>query len=215
MEVGGLFGHGRERVVDLVVERLLREAAVLHRDLEALAERHLPVGVERAARVHAHRERRDLGVAAPARGEEVADRGLHRRRGLAVPVDAEDEIPPGSRRRHPDVLDRAFALDLAHGEGLAGRDLDRRRDLPAPAKITGDVRARPLRGHSALALLAREVLGADGARARLGQARQAAHAEGPEDVVFGPQRRGDRRDRGDHGEGAGEDALHGTSCLLR
>src|SRR6185295_5977954 len=115
--------------------------------------------------------------AAPAGGEEVADRGLHGGRGLAVPVDAEDELPPGAGRRHPDVLDRAFALDLAHGEGLAGRDLDRGRDLPAPAEVTGDIGARPFRRHPALALLPREVLGADGARARPGQARQAAHAE--------------------------------------
>src|SRR6266487_1173152 len=108
---------------------------------------------------------------------------------LRRPSRAEDEMPPGTGRGHPDVLDHALALDLAHGEGLAGPDPDRWRDLPAAAQVARRVRARALGRHPTLALIAREVLRADRARACLGQSRETAHAQGAEDVVFGRERR--------------------------
>ena len=145
VEVGGVVRHVGQRVVDLVVEHVMSSfvADVLHGDLAALAEGHLPVAVEGAARVDADRQRGDLGVLAPAAGEEVADRAFDRGLRLAVPVDAQDGEAPGAGGRHPDLLDGARALDVGHGEGLPGRDADGGRDLPALAQVAGRGLAGP------------------------------------------------------------------------
>ena len=149
---------------------------------QLLAEGHLPVAVERAAGIDAHRQRRELGVLAPAHAEKVADRALDRRLLLAVPVEPQDALAPVARRRHPDLLDRAGALDVGQRKRLVGGDVDRRRDLPAAAQVAGRRRVRALGGHPALALLARKVLRADGPRLGIGQPGQVAevHAQAVE-----------------------------------
>src|SRR5262245_27139891 len=129
VEIALVLSDVGQRVGDLVVERHLFFADVLERDARALAKRHDPVAVERAAGIDADGERRDLRGALPAGSEEVADRRLHRRRALAVPVHAEDRVAPRARRRHPDVLDGPHAFDVGEREYLAGLDDDRGRDL--------------------------------------------------------------------------------------
>src|SRR6266576_900635 len=74
-------------------------------DARFFAERHRPVTIERAARVHAHRQRTDLAITAPAAREEIADRHFDRRFGFAVPVETQDRMPPVARGRHPDLLE--------------------------------------------------------------------------------------------------------------
>ena len=199
VEVGGVSRHLGERVVDLVVERHLLVAQVLGGDPEALAERHLPVAVEGAARVHAHRERGDLRVAAPAGGEEVAGRHLDGRCRLAVPVEAQDQVAPRPGRRHPDVLDGALPRDVGHGERGLRLDAHRRRDLPALAEVARGLRPRPLHGHPGLALLPGEALRADRAGLRGGEARQVAEAEA-QAVEGGLGEKGRRREQGSEGK---------------
>ncbi len=164
----GVLRHVRQRVVDLVVERHVLVVEVLHRDLGALAEGHRPVGVERAARIDADGERVDLGVFAPAAGEEMAHRHFHGRRRLAIPIEAQDVKLRLVERGgcHPDLLDHAGAVDLAHGEGGFGGDPHRRGNLPASAQVTRGILAGAFRGHGGFALFAGEILRAD--RAALG-----------------------------------------------
>ena len=118
VEIGGILRDRGEGVIDLEVDRHGFVVEVLQRDLRLLAEGHGPVAVERAARVHADRQRADLRVAPPAAGEEVSHGHLNRRLRLAIPVKAQDEparlVERG--RRHPDVLDGPRAIQLGKRE---------------------------------------------------------------------------------------------------
>ena len=157
-----------QRVGDLVVEDHLLLVEVLEGDAGQLPERHHPVAVEGAARVDRDREGADLPVPAEAGGEEVPDRRLDGGALLAVPVEAQDREAPVPGGRHPDVLDRPRPLDLGQGEGPAGLDLHRGRHLPLLPEVPRRLLARPFPGHAPLALLSREVLGADAPRLRPG-----------------------------------------------
>ena len=184
MEVGGVGRDVRERVVDLVVEAHLLLADVLHRHARATPERHEPVAVERAAGIHADGKRGDLRVLVVGAREEVAHGALHRRRGLVVPVHADNGMPPELRGRHPDVLDRAGPLDVRKRQRLTGRNLDERVHLPALAELAGAARrvgdvalvlVRDRIGQRAGVARAGEVLGADRARACIGEAAERRH----------------------------------------
>ena len=172
--------------------------------LALLAEGHRPVAVERAARIDAHGQRVDLAVLAPAAGEEVAHRHFDRRLGLAVPVEAEDVEPRLVERggRHPDLLDRAGAVDLGQRERGLGRDPHRGRDLPALAQVAGGVLAGALGGHAGLALLAGEVLRADRARLGVGQPGQVAqvHVQAVERPALCEQVRGRQANQSTDGQ---------------
>jgi len=182
VEIGRIGGHVGQHVVDLVVHPHRLMSDVGHRDAAVLAEGHLPVAVKRAAGVNAHGQRRNLGVLAPAHTEEVAHGAFDRRLLLAVPVEPQDALSPVAGRRHPNLLDRAGALDLGQRERLAGRDVDGRRELPASTQVPGRGGVRTFGRHSAFALFAREVLRADRARLGVGQPRQVAqvHAQAAE-----------------------------------
>ena len=67
VEISGVLGHIGQRVVDLVKQRHRLEADVGEGDPAPLAEGHLPVAVERAARIHADRQRGDLARICPSR----------------------------------------------------------------------------------------------------------------------------------------------------
>ena len=133
MEVSGVSRHPGQRVVDLVIDCHVLLIPVLQRDPRFLAEGHLPVAIEGAARVHAHRQRVDLAILAPAAGEEIADGAFDRRLGLVVPIEAENRVPPITRGRHPNLLDAAGAFDLSQGKRFPGGDMDRGGHLPALA----------------------------------------------------------------------------------
>ena len=182
VEVGGVIGDVGEGVVDLVVERHLLQPDVLHGDFAALPKRHLPVGVEGAAGVDADGEGGDLGVLAPAAGEEVADGALDGGLVLAVPVDAEDAVAPVAGGGHPYVLNRPRVIDLRDHRRLAGLDPNIGGDLPSLAEVAGGPLGGALDGHAALALFAGEVLGGDGASLCQGEAREVSevHSESVE-----------------------------------
>ena len=103
-------------------------------------------------------------VLLPAAAEEIPHRALHRGRGLAVPVHAQDSVAPLPRGGHPDVLNGAGPLDVGNFKGLPRRHTDVGVYLPALAQVPG----RPL-GRAVLqlalgpgALGPRKVLRADG-----------------------------------------------------
>ena len=115
------------------------------RDPAALAEGHLPVAVERAAGIDADGQRGDLGVLAPAAGEEVADRALDRR------------AAPGRPSRCAGCVNRQCAGRASSRSAgwrpgprcrpaskvSPGRDADAGRDLPALAEVAGRALAGP------------------------------------------------------------------------
>ncbi len=74
------------------------------------------------------------------------------------------------------MLNRAGRLDIRHDERLIRIDHDRGRDFPALPELAGGSLAGALGGHAALALLAGEVLRADGARLGVRQPGQIAQA---------------------------------------
>ena len=170
MEVSGVLIQVGQGVGDLVVEILLLFGQVGHRDLAALPERHRPVGVESAAGVNAYCQGADLGVPAPATGEEVADRTLHRRVFASIPIESQDGLPPDPGGRHPDVLDGAGTVDLCQHPALTGGDPDRGGYLPSRAQVACRLRPGPFRRHPASPRLAGEVLRAYRARPGVRQA---------------------------------------------
>ncbi len=126
------------------------------------AERHLPVAVEPTGRVHRDRHRTDLAVFTPATAEEVAERYLDRWRLLVVPVHPQDQRAPMDLvDRHPEVRDRARALDLRQRRGRPGRQRQTGRHLPPRSGLARLPRVRPLGRPRAAALRAVPVLRAD------------------------------------------------------
>ena len=74
--------------------------------------------------IHTNGQRVDirLGPLPPTGGEKVAQRRLHRRRLFPIPKNQEDRMAIEPVRRHPDVVDNADRLDLAHEIGLPFQD---------------------------------------------------------------------------------------------
>ena len=168
MEIGGVLGDFGQRIIDLPVDDRVRIGiAILQRDAGALAERHLPVAIERAARIDADGERTHLRVAPPAAGEEIAERRLDGRLLLAVPIDAQDEVAPADSAGVIQICWIAPGPSISPKRDLLARlDAHRGRNLPAAAEAARVDRAGPFRRHAAAALLAGEVLRADRARFR-------------------------------------------------
>ena len=144
-----------------------------------LAERHLPVAVEGAARIDADGERTHLRVAAPAAGEKIAERRLDRGMFLAVPIDAQDEIAPAHiGRRDPDLLDRARrprsrrAASVSPGAIRIEGEIFQPR--PSPRAWIAPV---PSSAIPPSALLAGRILGADRARLGVRKPRQIAEMQ--------------------------------------
>ena len=106
MEIRCVVRDRLEGVIDLIVDRGAFFAPVFHGDAAPRPERHLPVGIEAAPGIHAHRERGDPGFVphAPARREEIAHGHLDRRLRFAVPVEPQDHKPVIPNGRHPDAV---------------------------------------------------------------------------------------------------------------
>jgi len=158
VEVGCILGHRRQRVVHLVEKCHGFIIQVLDGNPRSVPERHGPIGVERAPRIHAHREGGDPGVLPPAHGKEVAHRNLHGRFCLIIPVHAENREAPVACRRHPNVLNRARAVDLGHRVRRASGDIHRRADLPTSSEIPRGLGSGPFGCHPAFALVSGRVL---------------------------------------------------------
>ena len=123
---------GRERLlihaaVDVEVERAhARLPFVRHRDARLPLERHRKEAVQRTVGSNRERVRRVQEIIAEPQSEKVADRRLHARRGLVVPVHAQHELLQVKRLRardgDPDVADDAGAGLVRERQRLSGRD---------------------------------------------------------------------------------------------
>ena len=179
VEVGGVGGHVGQRVVHLVEDPHRLEADVLHRDLAVLSEGHLPVAVERVAGVDADRQGDERGEGVEVcvgAGEEVADRHFDGGRLLAVPVEAQDGEAVVAGGRHPDLLDRAGAVDIGEDERLAGIDGDAGAHFPAGAEVAGGTVAG-VDVAAALALGPGRIFGGAGSRLRIREAGEVSEVE--------------------------------------
>ena len=122
-----LVGQGAEQGVDLVVEDGQVFGAVRVLDPHAVAERHRDAAGEAAALVD-RGQRRRIGDGHPVHGaEEVGHRHADRRMVTPAVVDLEqlaaEELLAGlghrPAHRHPDVRDRAGALEVGEDDALA------------------------------------------------------------------------------------------------
>ena len=179
VEVGLVLRNFCQGVVDLVVQaHLLGGVDVLQRDTGFLAERHLPVAVEGAARIHADGQRGELCIFIVCATEEIAHRTFDGRLLLIVPVHSQDGEAPVPGRCHPDLLDGSRTLDLRNRDCLSRFHDDEGVYLPTLAQVLGRmvgvghialVLVPDRIGHAALALLACKVLRADGTCLGIGQ----------------------------------------------
>ncbi len=135
MEIGDIIRNVGQCVVHLIKQGHFRTALIGHRHAAAAAKGHLPVTVERAARVDTDRERCHRRVFTPAAGKKVTHRTFNRRIRLVIPVDPQDAVPPVAGRRHPDMLDRTRPLNFCHRESLPRIDRHKRVHLPALPQI--------------------------------------------------------------------------------
>src|SRR5262249_37224488 len=94
---------------------------------------------------------------------------------------------------HPDMLDRARAVDLAERESLPRLDDDEGVDLPTLPQIAGLARGYALGRHPTLAFLAGEIFRADGSRLRIRDAIGVAQAFGQSIVCAILRQRRQRR----------------------
>src|SRR5512144_65240 len=114
----------------------------------------------------------------PAAREEIAGRTLDGGLLLIVPIRAQDRVAPlAARERHPDLLDRAFALDVGKRERRARLDDDVWRYLPALAEPARGLRGGSVGRHAAFAFFAGEVFRTDRSSFRFGQPRQVAQVQ--------------------------------------
>src|SRR5581483_8984038 len=90
VEIGGVGWNICQDIINLVIDRHAIVIEVLEGDLAFLVEWHLPIGIERAARIDADGQRADLAIATPATGEEIAQRTLDRWLGFVIPINAQD-----------------------------------------------------------------------------------------------------------------------------
>jgi len=178
VEVRRVLRHRRQGVRDLVEEAFhLLPVLALDRHLRRTPERHRPIAVEPAGRIHRHRQRVHLRPQRVPAREEVAQGHLDRRVRLIVPVNPQNRVAEDLRRnRNPDVLDHARPRDLRQRHRRVRQQVDARPHLPA---LT-EVRRRTLPGRvglSAAAARPRGVLRADRARLRVVQQSQIPEAE--------------------------------------
>ena len=159
MEIHAVLRDLFQRIINLVVNRHRLFSAVFKRHLRFGAERHLPVAVEAAARVDAHRQRIDLHILLPTHAEEIANGRLHARILLPIPVHAQDAVTPFLGDRTPDVTDFAHSFNVTQGKRLARLHNNIGVHLPACAQITRFVLGKSFlpRRYTALPRLASQI----------------------------------------------------------
>ena len=163
-------GAGRKRivfgVVDLVEERGNVFVVIVAEHDARMFERHGEVAVETAIGYDHHRHRIDSAGLRVAAAEEVADRALHGRGFLAIPIEFQDQVTKhvrASRRRavsdgHPNMADHARTVHVHQSDALP-----RFHGLDAGAAFARRTKCTGRSGRSALA--ARGILGVHATRA--------------------------------------------------
>lgn len=123
-------GAGRKRVifgvVDLVEERGNVFIVIVAEHDARMFERHGEVAVEAAIGHDHHRHRIDSAGLRVAAAEEVADRALHGRGLLAIPIEFQDQVAKHVRTgrggsvgdRHPNMADHARTVHIHQSDAL-------------------------------------------------------------------------------------------------
>ena len=126
------------RVVDLVEEGRHVLVVIVAQHNARVLERHGEIAVETSIWHHHDRDGIDTAGLCVTAAEEIADRALHGRRLLAIPIEFEDEIAQYVRTgrgsavgdRHPNVANHARAIDVHQRDRIARLDrLDARAAL--------------------------------------------------------------------------------------
>src|SRR5438105_12829002 len=97
-----------------------------------------------------------------------------------IPIRTEYEPTPISRvRRHPDVLNSSWFLNVSKGDNTLWLDDYGWRNFPASSQVTSGIGTRSFGCHAALSFCTGGVLRADRARSRVGEPREVSqvHAE--------------------------------------
>ncbi len=162
MKIAGIGGHRSVGVVNLEVDGHGFIVEVLHRHPRPFAERHRPIGIERAARVHADRKRGQRRILSPSHRKERTHRNFDRRSRFIVPVHPENGPLPVSCRRHPDVLNRTMVFDVGESDRLVRADDQKRIFLPSLPQVARGLGGRTMRLHAAFALFPGQVFGTNG-----------------------------------------------------
>ena len=126
MQVAHVCRNLSQRVIDLVIQDHILFIDIGHRNLVALAKRHLPVAVKSAAGIYANGQGGNCRILSETAREEIARGAFDGGSLLAVPIESQNVEPVVPRRSHPDMLDRPGTFDIGHYESLAGFDPDRR-----------------------------------------------------------------------------------------
>ena len=143
-------GAGRKRVifgvVDLVEERRNVFIVIVAEHDAHMFERHGEIAVETAIGYDHHRHRVDSAGLRVAAAKEVADRALHGRGFLAIPIEFQNQIAKhvrAGRRRaigdgHPNMADHARTVHVHQSDTLPRfHGLDARAAFTRRAKCTG------------------------------------------------------------------------------
>ena len=166
--------------------------AVFDGDLRVLPKGHREITIEAARWVDVDRKGQHVDPGVETVAEKISDRRLHAGRLLAVPVQAQDEVPIALRiDRNPDVLNAARPVHIHKRGRLTGRDRNAGTHLPCPAEIAGawvrpipllpdlpDLRLRCGRylSHPPFSLLAIHVFRRNGARLCVRELRDVAQS---------------------------------------
>ena len=133
-------------VVDLVEERGNVFIMIVAKHDARMFKRHGEIAVETAIRHDHHRHRIDSAGLRVAAAEEVADRALHGRGFLAIPIEFQNQIAKhvrAGRRRaigdgHPNMADHARTVHVHQSDTLPRfHGLDARAAFTRRAKCTG------------------------------------------------------------------------------
>src|SRR6202035_3642585 len=118
MQVGCIFRHFGQGIINLVEQYHFFGIDVLHGYATFFAERHGPIVVKCATGVNGYWKRTELGIFPPTHSKKITDRGLNGSLFFIVPVYAENGESPVAGGGHPDMLDGSGPTDFAHCKGL-------------------------------------------------------------------------------------------------
>ncbi len=141
MEIGRLARDGCQYIINLVINRHVLFIAILDHKPRVLAERHLPIAIERAAGIDADGEGSQWRVFSPTAREEIADRALNGRIRFVIPINTQDGMPPVPGGGHPNLFNSAGPGDVGKRECRPRLDVGPWARLSTPAPIPRPPRA--------------------------------------------------------------------------
>src|SRR5882724_9002073 len=174
--VRGHFGQG---IIDLVIDGHRSVIEIFNRYPGLFPKWHLPIAIERTARIHTDRHRTDLAKFSPAARKKITQWTFHRRLRFTVPIKPQN-IPTRlvqGRRRHPYLLDGPRAVNFRQRIGSLGRHHDGGGNLPSRPEFARGAFSCSVGGHAGLPLFTREILRAYRTSLRLGNTTKISQSQ--------------------------------------